>query len=461
MDKISRLRRELIFRLIVFEYDLYGHLDLVEPFILGTADAVAARLAKGTLVPEDLSAIAKASLHFSKYARGELGIDGMLVNALYRKLPSAAYKREFNIGGMAVDLFPQYGKVVAIDGAIYPSLSICGYAEEGPSGNSREGRILVYSNQWDAKSTIAYPSLNLQGIMKKKSMQAEQAKATIGNSLPLYHLGAVTFSESTFGYAFVSHILKHLYGKTKEDILLRGNAIYCTKIRTGTGQTLEDLLLLGNLATVDSISAESSCLDSILMKGYINLQITKNIYGTLFSFASLSGRLRVYTEGQGLQSHKGMFIEGSEKILGFAPVLGCCPLQGVLNNSIVMGQAYSRLGKVAAYKRQFYTGQEYFNTLPRIRTEENLMPLKKEFLHSSMIADSRPSYQWREGIYGRLTFSCGQSIDALSELHTTMDYEIIPDEEFGGDTYEITTKYHKENEGLVEIGWRYFGYLIE
>ena len=86
MDKLSKLRRSLILRLIVFELDLYGKLDIIEPFILGTATALTEYLKKieGSLTLQDFSAVAKAKLGFPRYANGiikeiSLSIDGTSV----------------------------------------------------------------------------------------------------------------------------------------------------------------------------------------------------------------------------------------------------------------------------------------------------------------------------------------------------------------------------------------------
>ena len=94
------------------------------------------------------------------------------------------------------------------------------------------------------------------------------------------------------------------------------------------------------------------------------------------------------------------------------------------------------------------------------KLEDQLLPFSRSYEFSAFSISSNPSYWDMLGMYGRLLIDNKVSIEHKHELHKTLEYEVVPDFENGGNTYEITSKYYRESNNIFEIGWRYVGHLI-
>jgi hypothetical protein len=70
MNKFTELRRQLILRLIVFEHDLFGYLDILEALFVSKLTTAQTAGLLSTLDTDTLKAVAKASLYFSYYCSG-------------------------------------------------------------------------------------------------------------------------------------------------------------------------------------------------------------------------------------------------------------------------------------------------------------------------------------------------------------------------------------------------------
>jgi hypothetical protein len=89
MNKFIELRRQLILRLIVFEYDLFGQLEMVEAMLLGKLSTAQTSAWLESLDFGSLAAVAKVSVQFSKYSKMWMGLyEGVDVRAASTKLTS-------------------------------------------------------------------------------------------------------------------------------------------------------------------------------------------------------------------------------------------------------------------------------------------------------------------------------------------------------------------------------------
>lgn len=463
MNKLYRLRRELVLRLIVFEYDLYGQLELLNDIMFGTPTAVEARLATGQLDPGTIQVVSKAILQYSVFISGTLNIEDFQIahNAIYGA--SEALASINGIGGILANLIANYATPIAASGQLPIYTNMFGSGMIDSPRRYRSGEIVISAEDWAALLTLDSDPIHSYALLKKKGPILDGMAGVVATVQENEHLyGKIIIQDLLLKALAATGAPSSVKSSAYISTLLSGNTIQTNKLKFGGGQVnqLDALLAPAAIDTGQSRATSSRLMTgNLVMRGQVNSQITKITSGLLtFGMEVEQGRARAVVDG--FTALKRQFLEGG--LQGYAKCKNntTLPIHGTANPYLTMlGKGI--LGRAEMPVREFVLYDfDAFSTL-QTRKENELLPLVRDLVITTFHADSSASYQWRAGIRGQLIIPDDFASDSKSENHTTMIYQIIPDEENGGVTYNITTNYNKDVDGIVSIGWRYFGYLIE
>lgn len=460
MNELSRLRRELIARLLASGILASGILELIDIIMFGTPAQAQAALARGELAPGDLKVLAKAMVDFSEQLHGDLNTSTILADMHALICNSEPKKGILNIGSFIGDHLVQFGVPRAQKGQNLFSLSFSGFAETGLMQKWAEGLLLIEQNAQTGWAKVIEDLASGKGFLKVGDMRST-ASAKLCTS-PFSSFSELNYGMQIFGNpkidaSIISQSLLPLTFKMdgKANILKGVNP-------DGMLDTFSIVIELDNWFLRPSLPTRGFLQDSAPMfSGFINLEITKLLMGTMYIKEGTTGRINVLS-GEQVQSLTRELIGLDFYAEVFPSYSNAYPTQGLARPCIQM-QGFARRDKVLANDREFLHYAKLLEGLATIRQEDQLLPLTREYAISedTVVVDAITSYQKREGIKGTMQITETLATDAQTEYLKVMEYEIIPDEVNGGDSYIITTKYYREANDIYQIGWRYVGYLIE
>lgn len=455
MNELSRLRRELIARLLASGILTSGILELIDIIMFGTPAQAQAALARGELAPGDLKALTKAMIDLSKQLRGTLNVATIIGNTRFVLGDSEPRKEILNIGGFIGQHSVKQLRSTSREGSLPIVLRMTGFAQSGLPQRFLSGVLLISNIGWTG---LAQATTQLGNSTAELTIKADACgKASLG------------FSNSQYGELLFNIVSIKAKGKTNVSIPLqveeKTKIPIVANISTVDGKrgysqvSPGDISIISQQTKLCGAKKGQGALEGILpeMFGYIKLQITTLAYGDLLFIDGWKIKPKVLTDALNLTREFFLGgLSGDSQVSTVEAQLARSVWQEILS----MEPNYT-LASALKKKETFILGKIKTDSVLQVREIEELLPLNREFITTAFVIDSLPSYQWRSGIYGRAKIHLPMFVDALPEYHKTLEYEIIPDEVYGGNTYLITTKYYKEANDIVEIGWRYIGYIIE
>lgn len=455
MHELSRLRRELIARLLASGIFASGILELIDVIMFGTPAQAQAMLARGELAPGDLKTLTKAMIDFSKQLRGTLNVATIIGNTRSILGSSEPRKEILNIGGFIGQHSVKQLRSAPQEGNLSIVLQMTGFAQSGLPQRFLSGVLFISNVAWTgvAQATTQLGNSSAELILKTD----------------VYGKSSLGFSNPQCGELFFNIINPKAKGKTnigiprqaeeKIKIPIMANVSTINGIRGYSQISPGDISILSQQTKLCNAKKGQGLLDGVFpeMSGYIKLQITILVLGELLLINSWDAKPKVLTNTLNLT--RDFFLGG---LRGDSPITVAEAqfARSIQREALSIVPNYA-LANPLKKKGIFFLDEITADSVLQVKGIEEILPLNREFIATAFVINSLPSYQWRSGIYGRAEIDLPMFIDALPEHHKTLEYEIIPDEIYGGDTYLITTKYYKEANGIMEIGWRYVGYIIE
>lgn len=486
MNKFTELRRQLILRLIVFEYDLFGQLEMVEAMLLGKLTTAQTSAWLESLEFGSLTAVAKVSVQFSKYSQMWMGLyEGVDVRATSTKLDSkpldqvidigglswikppgcansSAESSVFSIGGAGVYGNAKYDRVKALTISIKETgLRLQGSALVQPYGDSLYGELKVYPKTWQGIISYEDSPEHLYGIFESGKELAFCTQSTIKEN-PTHCFGSVGTGDLLF-----SSLLR-----IDEVARLKGELVF-SSLGFGVGTTVlqvkhlaaftENYNMFSKILITKIENTKHPRGEAVIIqdasRGYIDVTITRIIAGKIGFDFSTRGKSTVVLE-QNLRPLLVSFLDdlkikataevkNSKNILSVLEISseGTVSVPGLIPSIPI--PAFSKLG-----------GLKY-KSIPRTRYGAALLvPGPIVPLMDGVGINATTSYQKRDSIYGLALVKARTAMDPVIDSVTVLTYQIINDDE-EGEIYEIQTDYHKEGDGAVLMGWRYFNELIE
>ena len=460
MNELSRLRRELISRLLASGILLSGVLELIDTIMFGTPAQAQAALARGELSPGDLKALAKAVVRITNQLQGDLNTSTVLTDMHASICRSEPRKDVLNIGSFIGEHFVKFGMPNAQSGQNLLSLAISGFAETGLAQRWLEGLLLIEQNTQTGWAKVIENLIGAQDTLNIWKMESA-ANIKLCNS-PFSFLSEVVYGTQMLANPTVDASI------TPQSLLpftfkTNGAAKVLDGINPdGMLDTFSIVIELDDWHLRPSLPTGGFLQDSApMISGFINLEITKLLMGTVYTQETTIGQISILS-GDQVQSLTRELIGLDFFAEVFPTYSSAYPTQSILKPRIQM-QGFARKDDVLANNREFLHQGVLLEGLSLIREEDQLLPLIRDYIipEDTVVVDAITSYQKREGIKGKMQITETLQTDVQAEYLKVMEYEIIPDEINGGDSYIITTKYYKEANGIYQIGWRYVGYLIE
>lgn len=459
---------------------------MIEAMLFGELTTAQASSWLESLDVGTLTAVAKASIQFSKYCQIWIGLyDGIGVRAMPEKLRSKPLDQILDIGGLSWVSPPGVAnssvktgmfdigdikvsskarsdrvKTLAIS-VKEAGLFFQGRALVQPFGESLYGELKVYPKTW-------------QGIISRADfLQPLYGLFQDGNN-PVFKTQTTLSREPKHPFGFVGIGAVFFLGKPATDITIPLEAgLSFSSHAYGVGTTtlevkhLRSLMKNYNLFTKTLISKAADVKHPkggpIVIqdgsRGYIDVTITKTVAGNIgFDLFVRGGSVTFFGE-----RIKSLFVSSLEGIeanahaeIKEAKSVSC--MLKICSESItsmpekipsVSAKSFSRMG-----------GLLYRNIL-RVRDGESVLaPGLIIPFTDGMGVGAIVSYQKRKGTYGSMPVKTKTAIEPVVDSVVVLTYEIVYDDE-EGEIYEIQTKYHKDNEGVALMGWRYFNELIE
>lgn len=457
MNELYQLRRNLLIRLVASQCYLEGCLQLVDDLLFGNATTVQAVIAGGRVSTDTLQAIANAKIRYANFCKGLLNIGGIGVNTEYQLGTSSPLLSYLNFGAIGIEHAYRIGKTRPLGGSIAFSSTICGLPNLDTPKRFTLGELIIEPEIWQASSTIDTNLQHVIGFLKKNVEAHAEAESVVNTS---HAYGEIKTQLIAINQPTLFETVKQQRGILTIPILTSGKP----NVRQQLYQIASDL----NILSCSSLPAQATTGKplgrhgeesvAVGLSGFIDLRITKVLYGVLPTGAVRAiGNIRTL---QDIQSYPRTFFERAMTPIGVANVLQTNAQYGDLKTEISI-QGLGQAARALNYESIFSVDNDGHIAICSIRSGGELMPLQRVFSQESFVAVTEPSYQQRSGINGQLIIPDDFSGQTDAELHSTMSYYVEPDEENGGDTYHIETKYHKNIDGIVSIGWQYFGYLIE
>lgn len=485
MNKINELRRQLILRLIVFENELYGQLEMVEALLLGRLTTAQASAWLGSLDVGTLSAVAKISIQFSKYCQTWLNIGGVGVQSTTTKLPSDPLELIFDIGGLSGIKIPNLRTPSTRQGI----LDIGGV---GVVGNARrdnvkalaisvketslyfQGRALVQPYGIPMYGELKVCPKTWQGILSCNNIP-EHLFGVFEEGNNLIFTTPISLRENPHG--LISSLivgnciasggprLKQGYGIGKElgfSCEMDGVGFAILRAEHPFGELAQYNLFSKTLISVASDVKHLYGAPIVIEGGawgYIDVTITKAVVGKIGFDYFIQGKCftRFGDEIKGIMASS----QGGVKMITQAGVKNAKRALSILNipsKSVII--APELIPSLSVKTKSMIGGLEYKNIIRTRYGEALMVPGPLIPFTDGMGVESIVSYQKRDSIYGSMPVKAKTAIEPTIDSVIVLTYQIIHDDE-DGEIYEIQTKYHKDNEGVALMGWRYFNELIE
>lgn len=435
-----------------------GCLEIIDILLFGTADEAEQVIATSGLDNEQLGALARALVDLTINLRSQANFDHLLFDIIPQHCQGLDVGKILNIGGIIVEHNVLFPKIIPIEGREKFSISIKGGVLSDLPRRFASGELIVHSieGQGWAISTEFLEYLH-GGLYKSQGFEGALSFATPATNDSI--LGQLLFSVPLSGKATPIEDAFAPQGIIPIPFWFEGD-LTKTRLLQSVYATFKDdvtsFLALPNLRSSYGIKGISTV--PMKISGWVTSEIVKLLSGYLPFSTELTGHGKIATDELMFVSRE--FIKGDVIIQSIPRVHDSTPSFGEIEIELLLRGA-SIAGKSKPLTREFIIKDILPKAILRHRSGDELMALTRELNIITFWADALASYQQRKDMWGTLRIIDWFNAEAKGEEHLTMTYEIVPDEEFGGDTYYITTKYHKEVDGIVSIGWRYFKYLIE
>lgn len=435
-----------------------GCLEIIDTLLFGTADEAEQIIATSGLDNEQLVVLAKALIDLTINLQSQANFDNLLFDIIPQHCRSFNAGKILNIGGIVVEHNALFPTIVPIEGREKFSISIKGRALSDLPRRFTSGELIVHSieEQGWAISTEFLEYLH-GGLYKSQGFEGALSFATPATNDSI--LGQLLFSVPLSGNATPINDAFARQGIMQIPFWFEGDLTKTRLLQSGYATFKDDVtsfLALPNLGSSCGVKGISTV--PMKISGWVTSEIVKLLSGYLSFSTEMTGHGKIATDELLFVSRE--FIKGDITISSIPRIHDSTPSFGEIEFGLLLSGA-SVAGKSKPLTREFIIKDILPKALLRHRSGDELMALTRELNIITFWADALASYQQRKDMWGTLHIIDWFNAEAKGEEHLTMTYEIVPDEEFGGDSYYITTNYHKEVDGIVSIGWRYFKYLIE
>ena len=487
MNLINTLRRKLILRLIVYEYGIFGYLELLETLIFGEASTAEAYLLTKTFTVSDFKVVSQALACYAIYTAGTSDLFG----------PGVRTKTALNQSTV------RYGNIntshlKTIVSALYP-MAVPKYGRQ-----PLNVRVYAGAEVRVGRDLFPYGILFIKDFNKAKLTTIEQIKAILGsetNKCNLITILNIDQSQSIYNQFFKVYLQTYgqatqiknnfnIIGKnddiikmTNKDLalltftkrlcglesnylnILNAKLTLNTLLKKINGREQQEILLKALAPITAKLSqAHGKMYDEVFISGCVKSQISKEVFAQLMVVCGLKkGVLSILNKDSLIDLPKKLYIPecnlNGHLILGDLIVL----LGLFQDDCTIYGKSSHEEINVVHFSKKFDTFDFINKAVVILLDGESLQRegWKNVLSYGNIKTSSIPSYQKNHGIYGVLQILDEFSMYGNSENHTTMFIEITPDLENGGEDCNIITKYHYEQDGISYIGWSYFKELIE
>lgn len=483
MDKLSALRRNLLLRLIVFECEVAGYLELFETLLIGKATVADYKKLFGQLDlnQDKLKALHNAAIDITKQLKGNLELQR--IDFLPNLNSGASLRSSFEYKIEEFESVVQHLNASAYrsKGEIDAPFLMRGILTKDPPRRYCMGRslfqieLLGFSKVDPTLSTCAIfldSSSHFNGFSRIDPIKPAANLFQINSSyFALSRLGFGKRSKGSLGIIDkeISFIrIAETYRKIFDFYIYDDWQAELAQNRNLLGQFGDMNYNAVNVAiNTDNVQYPAQgrngniFLADTLLKGYIEIGGERATFGT-FGIPGVFGATKATykNEANGLMPLVKIYPQGTAIYLGVPRIhFGVRAIAQEILPIDWFG--FARLGIGLINKKFFKIRQEEIYAKLTLRDNEQLLSSQRFYQFNIFSVISKPSYQDMMSAFGALFLKETLGIIHSCDLHKTMEYQFILDTENGGDTLEINTKYHQEVEGITYLGWRYFGYIIE
>ena len=509
MNKFTELRRQLILRLIVFEYDLFGYLDIIETFLLGNLTQTQALGILGAMSADALKAVAKASTYFSYYSFGQMNMGGIGVRGRHSLSDSEPLKQQLcigplvavsntqtreplsrepivDIGGIGTAVTTRYCTTKSIAFTFKEQgLYLSGYGMVQPFGTSMWGTIPIYPKKWQVAPHCAQATSSVEYLLNFSSDAGYISNLRLVENpfalhgfvdLDKFCLNGFVYTTAPYGLLGklnVSGQLLHgllssrdsllgISSQTKFGFLFKKQAMtITTEVHHLGGEKAFSISLpkiCGNvLPTTKKRWSSVKIVEELY--GYIDITIVKNVSGRIGSFTIFDGALKK-VDKEDLKGVHGIELNGAS-LTGVWKILDVVFGHGQLFWAPQLFQPKLSIAQPMSTYTELTAGALLLSGFAQRRAGEQVMGIVRNFVFKDGIGVvSLPSYQAMVDMFGLFAFDTNIDFACKGEGHVTLTYDISFDEE-AGEIYNIQSNYHTKQDDITYIGWRYIQTLIE
>lgn len=483
MDKLSALRRNLLLRLIVFECEMAGYLELLETLLIGKATVADYKKLFGQLDlnQDKLTALHNAAIDVAKQLKGSLEIQKVDFLPILHSDTSLPSSFEYKIEEFESVVQHLKARACSSNGEIEIPFLMRGILTKDPPRRYCAGREFF--------------QLDLLGLSKVDPVVPAHVSffdnfshiigfSRVDDSVPLTTLfqikdSCIAINQIDAGTSCYSilNIIEKSTGlinvlDTYREIFAFQVYDECEAVVSQNRNLLNKQGFLGYDSVVATINVSKSpyptarsegkiLLADLQLRGYIEIGSERAVFGT-FWIPGVFGTVRptYKTEENGLMPLVKIYPQGTAITLGL-PRLQNGIRASALWDQVLEYKGYADVGTGLFGEKGLLLRQERFLAKMTKRIKDQLFSIQRYYQFNIFSTISKPSYWDMMSAFGVLELDNVLNAVHSCGLHKTMEYRFVPDLENGGDTLEIDTNYHKEAEGITYLGWRYFGYIIE